>query len=70
MQDMTIENNSELLKKKRAVRRWIMRGVYLLVLGLVAVYLIFPYLYMVMRSLMVLDDAVSTNPVYFSRKQG
>lgn len=70
MQDMTIENNSELLKKKRAVRRWIMRGVYLLVLGLVAVYLIFPYLYMVMRSLMVLDDAVSTNPVYFFPKTG
>lgn len=65
---MEIENvskNSVPHVKKNTAQRYIIRALYIAVLLMVTVYLIFPYLYMLMRSLMIYDDAASTNPVYF-----
>ena len=65
---MEIENvskNSVPHVKKNTAQRYIVRALYIAVLLMVTVYLIFPYLYMLMRSLMIYDDAASTNPVYF-----
>ncbi len=65
---MEIENvskNSVPHVKKNTAQRYIIRALYIAVLLMVMVYLIFPYLYMLMRSLMIYDDAASTNPVYF-----
>lgn len=65
---MEIENvskNSVPHAKKNTAQRYIIRALYIAVLLMVTVYLIFPYLYMLMRSLMIYDDAASTNPVYF-----
>ena len=65
---MEIENvskNSVPHVKKNTAQRYIVRALYIAVLLMVTVYLIFPYLYMLMRSLMIYDDAASTKPVYF-----
>ena len=70
MREEMLKTVSKLRKKKHSAHWYIFRALYLLILAIVTVYLIFPFLYMVMRSLMIYDDAVSTNPVYYFPHSG
>ena len=70
MKDDTLKTVAELRKKKHSVYWYIIRAIYLVVLAIATVYLLFPFLYMVNRSLMIYDDAVSTNPVYYFPHSG
>lgn len=69
-QEEVLQSISEIRKKKRGARWYVFRCLYLIALVLVGVYLIFPFLYMVMRSIMNYGDAVNTNPVYFFPHSG
>lgn len=63
----------EEIKKKKKHHKpvwWVKRIIFLLVLGLITLYMLFPTGYMVMRSLMNYSDASSTNPVYYFPKTG
>lgn len=56
-QEEVLQSISEIRKKKRGARWYVFRCLYLIALVLVGVYLIFPFLYMVMRSIMNYGDA-------------
>ncbi len=63
--DASAYSSRDMHKHSHGWHWYVIRAIYIIVLCVVAAYLIFPALYMVMRSLMHYEDAISTNPVYF-----